>query len=416
MPIKINWKDLQKRIINWIEVEKVMSNWVQIRPTSTGATYSVTREETYDPNNFFIEYSDDATWLQQWSAVFDTFFNYSAVLLDSNWNEIKEVKQSSPWVLDITQLWTISGWNNVMIKFPRLWIKFERGGTWWKHLVKLSITKWDNVEWFQYYAHSRWSITNPTHRDCFYLWVYRWVKSNWVLKSWSGVTPEVITLADSITAARANDNNNWDSGYETMWFYQRQFINALYMMKYGNPDCINMVWQWNITTTLNNTWWTNSHTSATRWDPSNPYQCKLFWLEDLRWNAWEYSLSHYYSIWWDIMWWHVLWRKYLRTDVSNFIGSPAYNDYYSTGEYVNMYPTRWTIENAMLWKWVLFPNSTRSGGYYWWITEQTESWNIVYMAWGCYYYSDINHDTHQYGHLLSVVPEKWNTFGRLMYL
>lgn len=35
MPIKINWKDLEKRIINWVEVEKVMSNWVQIRPTSS---------------------------------------------------------------------------------------------------------------------------------------------------------------------------------------------------------------------------------------------------------------------------------------------------------------------------------------------------------------------------------------------
>lgn len=35
MAIKINWKDLQKRIINWVEVEKVMYNWVQIRPEST---------------------------------------------------------------------------------------------------------------------------------------------------------------------------------------------------------------------------------------------------------------------------------------------------------------------------------------------------------------------------------------------
>lgn len=34
MPIKINWKDLQKRIINWKEVEKVMCNWVQIRPNT----------------------------------------------------------------------------------------------------------------------------------------------------------------------------------------------------------------------------------------------------------------------------------------------------------------------------------------------------------------------------------------------
>ena len=34
MAIKINWQDLQKRIINWQEVQKVMLNWSQIRPSS----------------------------------------------------------------------------------------------------------------------------------------------------------------------------------------------------------------------------------------------------------------------------------------------------------------------------------------------------------------------------------------------
>lgn len=33
MAIKINWQDLQKRIINWQEVQKVMLNWNQIRPS-----------------------------------------------------------------------------------------------------------------------------------------------------------------------------------------------------------------------------------------------------------------------------------------------------------------------------------------------------------------------------------------------
>lgn len=33
MAIKINWKNLQKRIINWVEVQKVMCNWVRIRPS-----------------------------------------------------------------------------------------------------------------------------------------------------------------------------------------------------------------------------------------------------------------------------------------------------------------------------------------------------------------------------------------------
>lgn len=53
MAIKINWQDLQKRIINWKEVEKVMLNWTQIRPdvpptpvdnylAFTGASWAIT--------------------------------------------------------------------------------------------------------------------------------------------------------------------------------------------------------------------------------------------------------------------------------------------------------------------------------------------------------------------------------------
>ena len=41
MAIKINWQDLQKRIINWQEVQKVMLNWNQIRPSwPTPPTYN----------------------------------------------------------------------------------------------------------------------------------------------------------------------------------------------------------------------------------------------------------------------------------------------------------------------------------------------------------------------------------------
>ena len=74
MAIKINWKDLQKRIINWIEVEKVMCNWVQIRPeslpddylcfelaNSSSGTATLTKYGT--PTEVSLEYSyDKSTW------------------------------------------------------------------------------------------------------------------------------------------------------------------------------------------------------------------------------------------------------------------------------------------------------------------------------------------------------------------
>jgi hypothetical protein len=74
MAIKINWKDLQKRIINWKEVEKVMCNWVQIRPESlpddylcfelaNGSSGTVTLRKSWTPTEVSLEYSyDKSIW------------------------------------------------------------------------------------------------------------------------------------------------------------------------------------------------------------------------------------------------------------------------------------------------------------------------------------------------------------------
>lgn len=70
MAIKINWKDLQKRIINGKEVEKVILNWVQIRPESTpilddylcftaNSMPSVVRLSFFDGGTAVYEYSKD---------------------------------------------------------------------------------------------------------------------------------------------------------------------------------------------------------------------------------------------------------------------------------------------------------------------------------------------------------------------
>jgi hypothetical protein len=41
-----------------------------------------------------------------------------------------------------------------------------------------------------------------------------------------------ITQQNCINYARANDGNTGSAGYDIIGFYQREFINALYMMKY----------------------------------------------------------------------------------------------------------------------------------------------------------------------------------------
>ena len=100
-------------------------------------TMTIRWQETSNPEDFFLEYLDDAAELTQGSTAFDEFFGYSAVRLNANWEETAEVTQTTPWQLDVTQLWDLTTGDNVMIKFPVRWIKMSKSGS----VVTLSITK-----------------------------------------------------------------------------------------------------------------------------------------------------------------------------------------------------------------------------------------------------------------------------------
>ena len=289
--------------------------------TVRSRTFTVTFTETSSPSWFSPTYSDDATWLTAWSTDFDDFFNYSAVKLSTAGVETAEVKQNAG-VLDITQLWSLSGGDNIMIKFPIMWIKMSKAGS----TVTLSIT--DNPDkandGYQYYAHSRWTFDNPVIKNAFYMWVYEWFASSNVLKSWSGQTPTASqTMATFINYARANDGNSGNAGYEICGFYQRQFINALYMMKYWNPDCQSVIGRgfvdWNSAATA--TWWTNSQTNATYGESTGKYSMKLFGIEDWRGNVN------------DCVWWLCTdWSKNLWTALSGFVW-----DIKTTSPYANQW-------------------------------------------------------------------------------
>lgn len=251
-------------------------------------TFTITREEKSDMSSWWT-YSDDASGLSAGSTAFDEFFSYSAVRLSDAWIKTAEVFQSTPWQLDFSQLWTLTSWDNVMIKFPILWIKMSKS---WS-TVTLSIT--DNPragnKWFKYYAHTKtWTLIDPwTPVNNIYIWAFKASNngSN-VLKSWSWKTPEV-SQTQGTFCSRAKANG---SGYNIIWFYQRQFVNALYMMKYGNPNSQNVVWAWYTRwSSVPNTWWTTSQILATYWTSSETQQMKLFWLEDWWWSVHEW-------IWW----------------------------------------------------------------------------------------------------------------------
>ena len=257
------------------------------KTTPPTRTFTVVWNETSDPSQFFVRYEDDAAWLTQWSTAFDEFFWYYACKLSAAWEESAKVSQSSPWVLDITQLGTLTSGDNVMIAFPRLWIKMSKSWT----QVTLSITDDPNADWFQYYAHTKWSAD----KDVLYLWAYK--MTSWY-KSLSWLAPLVNQTRDTFRSwvKSAYDSSAWTNRYSQITWYARNFINALMMMKYGNPNSQSVIGQWYTWgSAAVNTWGTNSQTSATYWTSSTTTQAKLFWLEDWWGNVYEWMDGCYFN-------------------------------------------------------------------------------------------------------------------------
>lgn len=322
--------------------------------------YTIVWSETSTPSSSFVKYEDAAVWMTQWSTDWDTIFWYSAVKLSSSWTESAEVNQSSPWVLDITQLWTLTSGDNVMIKFPVMWIKMSRSGS----QVTLSITpvKWLEGEWFQYYAFQKtWDIeanaTTTVETKTLYLWAYLGCMSSNILKSWSWATySSSYSMANHISYAA--NNGAW---WTIMWWYQRCLIIAYYMIKYWRLDSQVVIWKWKVDGgSMASTWGTNSQTNATYWTTSTSNQMKIFGLEDFWGN------SRGQRIWWAI------------TDSSRNLYTSLHDFTTSiTADYKNAWSvavSQWSYQywnlSKVLWtnKWMFWPmqviNNTSYNTYY----------------------------------------------------
>lgn len=99
MAIKINGKDLQKRIINGKEVQKVMYNWVQIRPDNT----STILDFVNDANTWAYWY--DTNMEYYWYVAWEWYFCRNRTYNNSAWRLVLPPNIQWVWTLSNVHLW-----------------------------------------------------------------------------------------------------------------------------------------------------------------------------------------------------------------------------------------------------------------------------------------------------------------------
>lgn len=163
-----------------------------------------------------ITYEDDAKFMEKGSADWDDFFGSKLVLFKDG-KEVRDLKDE-----ELNSLTEADG--DVMVKFPRKGLSIKTVGD--KVYVSMTDNP-DNVD-FKYYAHTR----GEERREAFYLGAYLGYEKDGKLRSVKGFEPTGSkSITDFRTIAQANG-----SGYEQLAFYQWTFLQAMYVLKYGNLD------------------------------------------------------------------------------------------------------------------------------------------------------------------------------------
>lgn len=163
-----------------------------------------------------ITYEDDAKMVEKGSTEWDDFFQSQLVLFKDG-REVRELEDSELSGLSPTD-------GDVMVRFPRKGLRIKTVG----EKVYVSMTNTPDNPDFKYYAHSR----GDSPRDAFYLGAYLGFEESGKLRSITGKAPTGNkTIGAFRTIAQANGK-----GYEQLAFYQWTFLQAMYVLKYGNLD------------------------------------------------------------------------------------------------------------------------------------------------------------------------------------
>lgn len=228
-------------------------------------------------------YADSAVGMTKGSSEWDDIFGYKPCIMKDgvvqgylNPNDFTKYENGTPApITDINY--------DVMIEFPRMGLDISTSG----EVITIKLTNAKNDSNFQYLAHKRGNV----QKDYFYLGAYLATGSSNKLGSNSEFAPLVNTsLTDFINYA-----HNRGSGYEIMAFYQWTYVQALYVMKYGNLNSQVALGRGYTRGSSNQITGTTNTLGMCYGNPdSGTDRMKLFGLEDLWGNAYQ-SISGLYS-------------------------------------------------------------------------------------------------------------------------
>lgn len=167
-------------------------------------------------------YADDAVGMTKGSSEWDSIFGYKPCIMKDgvvvgylNPNDFTKYEDGTPAPITDTDY-------DVMIEFPRMGLDISTSGK----IITIKLTDAPNDSNFQYLAHKRGNV----QKDYFYLGAYSATGLGSKLGSNSGVYPRINTSIPKFISLA----HNRGSGYEIMAFYQWTYVQALYVMKYGN--------------------------------------------------------------------------------------------------------------------------------------------------------------------------------------
>ena len=227
-------------------------------------------------------YADDAVGMTKGSSDWDDIFGYKPCIMKDgavvgylNPNDFTKYEDGT------TAPITDSNYD-VMIEFPRRGLNISTSGD----IITVSLTDATNDENFNYLAHKR----GNTQKDYFYLGAYDATGSSSKLGSNSGLAPLVsTTLTDFITYA-----HNRGTGYEIMGFYQWTYIQALYILKYGNLNSQAALGKgYTGSSAAQTTGYCNAKGMCYGNTSSTTDRVKLFGLEDLWGNVYQWICGLY---------------------------------------------------------------------------------------------------------------------------